>query len=143
MGLMILLSIVIYAVGFAAVYHSIPLFEKSKKIKFIAIGVIATLVITMIICSITSSGIKDYKKEMVNATKNISILIFAPINLIVLVPYIGNSLNKLKDEKIDEDKLKKRIIIAFVILVVLIIIELSYIKNFQIGLLRNTMQNLK
>lgn len=140
MGLMILLSIVIYAVGLATVYHSISAFEKNRKIKFMAIGIIATLVVTIIICAITSGGIKDYKKEMVNATKNISILIFAPINLTILVPYIGSSLNKLKAEEINEDKLKKRLIIAGAILVVIIIIELSYIKNFQIGLLKNTLK---
>lgn len=137
MVLMILLSIVIYVVGIASVYHSIPALEKNKKIKFIVIGVIVTLIITIIICSITSGGIEGYKKEIISATRNIAILIFAPINLIVLVPYIGSSLDKLKSEQINEDKLKKRFIIVFIILIILVIIELNYIKNFQMGLLRN------
>lgn len=137
MGLMILLSFVIYTVGIVAIYYSVPLLEKNKKIQLIVIGVIATLIITMIICAITTGGIDGYKKEMINATKNTAILIFAPINLIVLIPYIGNSLNKLKDEKINEEALKKRFIIAIILLIVLVIIELGYIKNFQIGLLRN------
>ena len=138
MGLIILLSLVIYTVGIAAIYHSVPSFEKDKKIKIIAIGVIVTLIITIVICAITSGGIEGYKKEMVNVARNTAILIFAPINLIVLVPYIGSSLNKLKDEIINEDKLKKRLIIVGIVLILLVVIELGYIKNFQVGLLKNS-----
>lgn len=138
MGLIIVLSAVIYVIGCVMIYHNISLFEKNKKIKFIILGIVATLIITTIICTITSGGVREYKTEMVNITKTTAILIFAPINLIVIVPYIGSSLNKFKDEQIAEDKLKKKLIIAFIILVILVIIELSYIKNFQIGLLRNT-----
>lgn len=140
MELMILLSIIIYIVGIVITYHNIPAFEKSKKIKFISIGIILTIVITMLICTITSGGIKDYPKELINITKNTSILIFAPINLILLVPYIGNSLSKFKEEKIEEDTLKKRFLIAFIILIIMLIVELGYIKNFQIGLLSNTIK---
>lgn len=137
MELIILISVIIYIIGILVVYHNVPAFEKDKKFKFIAIGVAITIILTMIICAFTTSAIKGYQKELIDITRNTAILIFSPINLVLLIPYLGNSLSKYKEEKIKEDTLKKRFIITLIILVVIFIFELNYIKSFQIGLLSN------
>ena len=59
------------------------------------------------------------------------------INVIITIPYIANLLNKYKANKIDSNNLKRRIIILAILFIVIAIFEISYIKEFQIGLLQN------
>ncbi len=132
MGLMIVLSMVIYIIGIIIVYHYIPAFTQDKKVKFIIMGIIVAIIVTMIICNITTGKIKGgYQEDIIKGTKNTSILIFSPINFIILIPYIANALNKFKENIIEEGELKKRFFIIFIILILLIIFELGYISEFQ------------
>lgn len=130
---MVGLSIVLYAIGMVIVYHNIPAFEKPQKVRLIAIGMIITLILTFILCNIVAGQIEGYQKELIRTTKNIAILLFSPINFIILIPYLGNILSKNKDEEIDDKQLKKRFVILGIITIVVIVVELGYIKNFYLG----------
>ena len=110
-------------------------FEKNEKIKFITIGLIVVLIITFIIVEISSIGIRNGNNNHIIATKTTSILLFAPINLGLILPYVANLKNKEKQKQLDSKKLKKKIMWYTIIIVVCIIIEISYIKGFQVGLL--------
>jgi len=139
---MVVLSIILYAIGIVIVYHNIPAFEKQHKVRFIVIGILVTLILTFLICSNVAGKITEYPKELVNTTKNVAILIFSPINLIILIPYLGNILSKSREDLIDDDQLKKRFIILAIILVILIIVERGYIKNFYLGSLLSIVTNM-
>lgn len=136
-----MISIIIYIIAIIAIYHNIYNFNKLNKIKFIIIGCIIMLVITVILVSISSNKLevpdKEFKayEECLSITKTTSILLFAPINAIISLPYIGNVLNKYTEDRIKEEQLKKRFLILAIILVIVGIFEISYIKDFQIGLL--------
>lgn len=133
MPLMVGVSIVLYAIGMVIVYHNVPAFEKSQKTRFIAIGIIITLIITFILCNIVAGKIEGYQKELIDTTKNIAILLFSPINFIILIPYLGSILSKNKDEAINDTQLKKRLFILAILIVIIIIVELGYIKDFCLG----------
>lgn len=135
MLVIVIISIIIYSLAAIVIYHNINAFNKQQKIKYIIAGMLVTLVLTIIICSITSAQINIAPKELIKITKTTAILIFAPLNSIILLPFVGSTLSKYKDEQIDEKKMKKRMTIEMIILIITIIIELNYIKNFQIGLL--------
>lgn len=135
MTVIVIISIVIYTVAAIAIYYNLYNFDKTKKIKFIILGSIIILIITTIIVFISSINIE--KKEYLGITKTTSILLFAPINSIMVLPYIGHLFNKYKDKRITEEQLKRKLLIALVLLILVVIFELGYIKNFQIGLIQN------
>ena len=136
-----MISIIIYIIAIIAIYHNVYNFDKSQKIKFIIIGCIIILVITILLVLLGSANvelpnkeIKDYK-EYLGITKTTSILLFAPINAIMVLPYVGNLLNKYIEKRISEEKIKRKFLFLLIIMVVIGIFEVSYIKDFQIGLL--------
>lgn len=133
MPLMVGVSMVLYAIGMVIVYHNIPAFEKPQKVRLIAIGMVVTLILTFILCNIVAGKIEGYQKELIDTTKNIAILLFSPINFIILIPYLGSILSKNKDEAINDTQLKKRLFILAILIVIIIIVELGYIKDFCLG----------
>lgn len=132
-----IISIVIYIVAILIIHTNTYAFEKEKKIKFILIGIITILIVTWLIVSISANGIEISKYEYLKITKTTSILIFAPINTIFAMPYLGHIINKYYQEKIKQEHIKKRLLIFAIILVAIFIIEIGYIKDFQLGLLNN------
>ena len=131
----ILISIILYIVAIVMTISNLYSFEKNEKIKFITIGLIVVLIITFIIVEISSIGIRNGNNNHIIDTKTTSILLFAPINLGLILPYVANLKNKEKQKQLDSKKLKKKIMWYTIIIVVCIIIEISYIKGFQVGLL--------
>ena len=135
-----IISIAIFAIAILMIYTNIYEFEKEKKMQFIIIGIIVMVIFTWIIVSISSIGIQVENKEYIKISKLSSVLIFAPINAILALPYLGNIINKLKQDRLTNGQVKLRVLILLVILVILAIMEVSYIKNFQIGILSNAIK---
>lgn len=140
MLLIFIISIIIYIVAGVMIYHNMYNYDKSSKIKLIIIGFIITLIITVIICFISTRKI-NANANYISVARNTSILLFAPINAIISLPYIYNILNKYKDERISEAQLKKRILIFSIILIFIFIFELSYIKDFETGIISNAVKS--
>lgn len=131
------ISIILYIVSFLVIYYNVNNFEKNKKVTFLIIGSIIMFILTYILCTFTSAKI-DFAKKLVDITKITAILIFAPLNSIIFLAPIGNTISKLKNNEIKEGKLVRRIILIAVIAIVTILLEFNYINNFQIELLSNT-----
>ena len=77
MFLILIVSIIMYIVATISIYHNIYNFEKTNKIKIIIIGYIAIFIITVIICSISSSNINT-NFNYLKIAKTTAILIFSP-----------------------------------------------------------------
>ncbi len=137
MPLILIISLIIYVIAGFVIYHNMYNFDKSEKIKMIILGFIVTLIMTTIICFISSNNINTENTQYISIIRNTSILLFSPINSIIFIPYIGNLLNKYKDNRLDEEQIKKRLIILAIILIIIVIFEFNYIKAFQVGLLSN------
>jgi small neutral amino acid transporter SnatA (MarC family) len=132
-----IISIVIYVIAVIMVYTNTYELKKEGKLKFTIIGIIAILIITWIIVLISSNGINVENENLIKITKRTSVLLFAPINTIFILPYLGNLLNRYQQKSLTDKKLKKRAIIFAVIILFIIIMEISYIKDFEIGLLNS------
>lgn len=135
-----IISIVIFAIAILMIYTNIYEFEKEKKIQFIIIGIVTIAIFTWIIVSISSIGIQVENREYLKISKLSSILIFAPINTMFVLPYLGNIINKLKQEIFNYRQVTTRTIILLCVLIVIAVIEVSYIKSFQIGMLSNAIR---
>jgi small neutral amino acid transporter SnatA (MarC family) len=135
-----IISVIIYIIAVIMVYTNTYELKKDGKLKFTIIGIIAILIITWIIVLISSNGIQVENENFIKIAKNTSIMLFAPINTIFTLPYLGNLLNKYKQKRLTEEKFKKRVLIFAIILLIIIIIEINYIKNFEIGLISSTIK---
>lgn len=139
MVIILLISIVIYIVASVMVYANTYAFEKQQRIKLILFGFIIVLIVTTVIVTISSLGINVENKSHLNTTKITSILLFAPINSVFILPYIGNVFNKYKQKRLTDENVRKRMILLTIFIVIGIILEIGYIKSFEIGLLSNVM----
>ena len=128
------ISIIIYIVAILMISTNIYEFEKDKKIQFIIVGVAIILISTWFIIQISSNGIYMDNKEVLYIAKVTSILIFAPINTILVLPYLGNLINQYKQKRLNEETIRKKIIRFLVVLSIIVIVEINYIKSFEIGL---------
>ena len=72
-----------------------------------------------------------------------SLLLFMPINGFLSLPHIASIKTAISLGKENDEKIKKKIIILGIILVVGIVIETVYLKDFQNGIIQivNTKTN--
>lgn len=139
MILMISISIVIYIVATVVIYANTYSLEKEKRITFVLIGLVSVLLVTSILVMISSASIQVPKKEYLTTANITSILLFAPVNSVLFLAYLGQVLNKQKQKRLKDSQVKKRIIFIAVIAVFILIMEVGYIQNFEIGLLKTVM----
>ena len=111
--------------------------DNSKKIKFIGIGIVALFIITFIIFLFSKIGLTYPNKEILKQVRRISILLCAPINGYLSLPHIAKIKSDIETNAIDDEKGKKRIIILSIIIIIAIILEIFYLKDFQRGIIEN------
>ncbi len=140
MFIITIISIAIYIIAILMVSTNIYEFKKEQKLNFIIIGIFVVLIITWTIVAFSSNGIQVSQENFLKTAKMVSVLLFAPINTIFALPYLGNILNKYKQERLKPEQVQKRLLILGIALVLVIIIEASYIKTFEIGLLSNVIK---
>lgn len=130
-----MISIVMYIVAILMISSNTYEFEKQKKIKFILLGMVIIFFITWMIVEISSNGIQIENQSYLTIAKKTSIFLFAPINTIVCLPYLGYVINKYKQQTLTKEKVKNKIGIMCIIIFVILMIEINYIKSFELGLL--------
>ena len=135
-----IISIAIYIMAIIMISTNIYEFEKEKKAQFIVIGIIIIIIFTWIIVILSSMGLRVENKAYIKIAKTSSVLIFAPINTILALPYLGNTMNKLKQKRLISGQVKKRVLILIGVLVIIDIIEVNYIKSFELGMLSHTIK---
>lgn len=114
----------------------------TAKIIFIIISTLLILLITFILFNISKSSIQYPNESMVKDVRNILVLTFAPVNGIVIIPFIAKQISRVKENSIEEDELKKKIILMSIIFILILILECMYLKNTQIGILK-ILENMK
>ena len=88
-------------------------------------------IILYVIYNISSKGIES---AVVQASRQMIIFAFLPINLICIATPILMQIRKLKEKDLTNEKFKKKIIIYFIIAIVILVIECIYIKDIQTGI---------
>lgn len=140
MAIILIVSVILYVMSVVMINTNLYAFEKNEKIKFIVYGLISVCILTVILVTIASSGIKIENTSYLKTTKLTSILIFSPINSIMILPYVANAQNKYKQKILKDVQMKKRMIIFAVVVIIGAIIESGYITNFELGLLQSVIK---
>ena len=106
-----------------------------QKISFIVIGLIAITIITLIIFTISKTGVQYPNEEMVGQIRKMALLVFIPINGLISLPHIARIYVNIQDGA-EEEKTKRKIIILGIVIIVAIIVETVYLKSFQNGIIQ-------
>lgn len=138
MVLICAISLVVYIIATIMIYHNLYNYDKSNKIRIIVVGYIITFILTLVLCNISKSGINTNSNNL-TIINNTSILLFSPINAIIAIPYICNLLNKYKKDIITKTQLQTKTIIFCIILLIILLLEVGYIKEFEVNLLKSVM----
>ena len=123
---------VLYMVLIAWTWNNVKDFtDNMQKIKYLVIGTIALFIVTYIIFNISKIGINYPNKDIAKIVRRISMFLFVPINGYISLPHIAKIKTDITDGNIDDEKIKKRIIALGIIIVISIIIEMFFLKDFQ------------
>ena len=130
--------IILFAVLFLWTWNNTKDFEdNTKKTKFLGIGILALFIITFIIFLFSKIGLTYPNKEILKQIRRISILLCVPINGYLSLPHVAKIKSDIETNAIDDEKIKKRIIILSIIIIIAVIFEIFYLKDFQRGIIEN------
>ena len=132
----IIAIIIIYLILIAWSWKNLGNLEKSKKIIYIVIGLIATYIFTYIIILISRGNIEYPNDEIKQMMQNTLTILFAGINGSILMPYVAKTVDKINEEEIDKKGLKKKFIIFIILVVAILIFEIGYVGSTQEGILQ-------
>lgn len=130
----ILLIIVANFIAIMLDYKMFAGVEKEKQYTYAGIGYIANLIITIIVYLISSIGIVP---EVVNASRWLVIFLALPFNVILLYAPLVRLFVILtgKDlKKSEKQKYTKRFEIYALIALVILVLEIIYIKGVLVGI---------
>lgn len=106
-------------------------YETTKIITIVGIGEVAIFIICNIIYAITSGGVPP---EVHQASKWYIIFTILPVNILAIFCPIANEINKKSFNEVTEEKYRTRLIMYIVISIVVIIVQIMYVKNIQLGI---------
>ncbi len=124
------IAVVIFAISCVTIYHNTNSFEPKKRILYIIIGMIAMYFVTNIICLSKAKNIHVDNQNAIDDTLGVIKMIFTPINAMIVISSIGNTLGKVKDKVISTDKAGKKLIIILIAIILIFIFESNYIGSF-------------
>ncbi len=136
MALILITGISIYIILISWTWQNLGDMDKAKKVGFIVVGILILFVITLIVFQMSSRGITYENKEIQSSVRNTLVIIFAGINGIIVLPQISRIVDKIKQDDIEKEQIKKRIIILFIVIIVCFIFESGYMKDTQEGILK-------
>ena len=126
-GLIVIFNIV--AIG--SMYQALGKVELKNKLAIMALSLISMYAIIYIVYGISSSGGEE---KIVEASRQLISFTLLPINTLCIMSPIITQIRKLKLKEIDESKFTKKILLYSVIGIIILIIEISYIKEIQAGI---------
>lgn len=134
------IAAILYGISLIMLYHNLYSFEKPQKIKFMVMGMLIVIGITILLCYISASGIKMENRECVTIAANASILLFSPIYTMILLPLLASNYNRYHQKQLSNVQMKKRMLIWGLLTILVILVGIGYIKNFQLGLLEEVIK---
>ncbi len=135
MPVIIIIMLAIFCVLIIGTWHYLGNIDKTRKIVFIIIGIFASYLITMLLFSISKSGITYPSGEIEQMVQNMIVTVFTGLNGILVLPYLGKLWDKMSEEEITKQQFQKRICILLIIAIIVFIVESNYLNGVQNGIL--------
>lgn len=136
MPFIIIITIAIYIILITWSWKSLGNIERTKKIITIAIGIIAIYLITWFVFNISKQGIVYENEQIASSIGKVIISIFAGVNGLIIMPFIGKLLDKVNEDEIEKQVFSRKILIIVVIFLIILWLECGYMKDTQEGILK-------
>ena len=136
MPFIIIITIAIYIILITWSWKSLGNIERTKKIITIAIGIIAIYLITWFVFNISKQGIIYENEQIASSIGKVIIAIFAGVNGLIIMPFIGKLLDKVNEDEIEKQVFSRKILIFVVIFLIILWLECGYMKDTQEGILK-------
>ena len=131
MKTIIFLIITILYLGLIAITTSnMKVFEIKNKIVFIILGTIINFIATLIVINIANISVQN--AQATSFIKNVDLFIFTAVNGIITMPNIAKYMNNYKMNLIEKQKFNKKVLTISIIFIIVLVIEVSYIKGLKI-----------
>ena len=136
MALVYFIAIGIMIVLFFWTKNNIKSIEDTNLvIKMVSIVIIGVIIATLIIFAISKIGINYQNKQIYKEVKKVALMLFIPINALISLPQIAKIVGDIEAKQTENEQIKKRIIIIAVLIIIAIIFEIGYLKDFQNGII--------
>ena len=130
------ITIILYIILIAFSWHNLSvLLDKKLKVAYILIGLIVMFICAFIVFNISTGGVKYQNSNMIGSVRNIILAVFVPVNGLIVMPYLASMLSKITSNEITQEQFSKKILILAIVFIIVLIIECSYFKNMQLGIL--------
>jgi len=103
--------------------------NKQKKIITIMASIGSVYIITLVVYLLSSIGVE--KISAAEKVRNVIIMAFVPVNVILFLPFLICSFKKMQSKIITMDSLNRRVIAVAIFAVIVLIAEGSYFRNYQ------------
>lgn len=136
MPFIIIITIAIYIILITWSWKNLGNIERTKKIMTIAIGIITIYLITWFVFNISKQGIVYENEQIASSIGKVIISIFAGVNGLIIIPFIGKLLDKVNEDEIEKQVFSRKILIIVVIFLIILWLECGYMKDTQEGILK-------
>ena len=109
MLLIIITTIVLYSILIAWTWFGLGYVEKSKKVIFILIGILAIYFITLMVYQMTKGSVTYENTQMQQSVQNVLVAIFTGVNGMIVLPQVGKMLDKVQEEEIEKNIVKSSV----------------------------------
>jgi len=139
MPLILFFTLLLNIVAIVLTYNCLSKIDKKERIIVVAVGIAVVYAVTSFVYWLSTKDIAI--KEVSELGGKIITFLFVPINSIIVLPLMAKSYNKYKTGRLASDKLRNRGIVLGVILLIVLIIECSYFKDIQNGVVKLIEEN--
>ena len=128
---------VLFVIYIVFVWNSTKEFESTTiRVSYILIGTLFITILTLILFWISKIGVEYPKREMIGEVRRIVLLVFIPINGFITLTQAASIFAQAKSGMVSKEDMEKKIKKVIIAFVVLIIVEVIYLKNIQNGMIR-------
>lgn len=132
-----------FIIGIIIIFYLIWVWNSTKdfetivmRVSYIFVGTLFMIVFCLILFQISKIGVNYPKEEMVGQVRRIILLVFVPLNGLVILTQVSTIITQIKSGMISKEDMNKKIKIRSILLVALIVVECIYFKNIQYGILK-------
>ena len=136
------MSTIYFIIGIMIFCYIIWTWRSTKELEsylmrasYLVIGTLFITIVTLILFQISKIGIEYPKQEMVGEVRKIILLIFVPINGLIVLTQSVSIFTQVKNNIISKKQLNKRIKILAIIFIEMIVFECFYFKSIQTGII--------
>jgi len=133
MTLILFFILILNVIAIVLTYYCLSNLEKKERTIFIAVGVAVIYILTSFVYWLSTKDIVI--KEVSELGRNLLTFLFVPINALLTLPILAKSYNKYKIGSLASEHLRNRGIVLIILLCIILLIECSYFKEIQNGVI--------